>query len=145
MFLQLWSFCCSPRGPFFFLFFVLSSLSKFIIAFLHQPLLRKPYCFFVFLLCRSFLFPLSFLHFFASYLETNFPAIPFSDPCCFHFWLVGSAVVVLFLFDCLCLRCLLVFCYERHCFPCFVVSKVVLFKSVFAFPSCCVVCFRLFQ
>ena len=85
---------------------------------------------------------------FASYLETNFPEIPFSNPSCFHFWLFGSWVVVLSCFVCVYVICFLgcVCCIAFRIWKiyvwCIVGSKVVFSDlCICSCFFCCVVCF----
>ena len=67
-------------------FFLLSSIST---LFFHQPLLRYYSCFVS--LAWSSLLPLSFLRF--CFVPSNqFPAIPFSNPPCFHFRSFRSSI-----------------------------------------------------
>ena len=107
--------CLSSSFSFVFPCKTISAFSFFVIS----PFGENNFVFFA----VSFFVPHSFLML-ASFLQTKFPDMPFSNPSCFHVWL-GSSVVVLFFLFYLCS------CYVFYVFIVFVhlVVSVVLLSD----------------
>ena len=117
----------------FVIFLFFSSVFHFNIVFCHQPLLRYYYRFVSLVLS---LLPLSFLRF--CFIPSHqFPAIPFSNPPCFHFRLFRSSILPL----CTLLFSGLAFLLSFSCWFLFGLFFLWLLLSPFFITGSCVFCF----